>query len=601
MGSLLYTVTLQGFIIILSHCLLARGASKGDGVYHNRLQAKSDRRKSRDPDYDVVRTLHHNMDTNHDGDLEEEDTKVFIEKTLHQQGLSRVKGERFHRYDAHITVEDLLVTWHNSEVYHWTEDDLVHWLCTTVGLPQYEQKLRELEYNGTILPWIATNNLSVFEKLGITDVSDRQRMQLKAIDVVLFGTPKYASRNILIDIVLVGFATCCAVGLWWTWRTKREAERELDLVMSHMKAAEEDLKKLQDRLAEQDIHMVQRSKSSLSDLMSSDHHDGNQHYIRSVSESYHPSKESLSSDIEELMSKKNILEQEVDSLQNMSDLFYLLLQQTYRKEKTHWEEMKKEAEKELHVARKECEKLHKKKSSIFSSLKLSHSSTLHDTDMKIHHAIITLKEVTEGLEEFAERWRSIERICSVQLGESSDTTEANLGFETATAPLKRKFTRQADIDSGRTSTQSSLDSAYLSRDPTCWSIGSEPLRSETEQDSQTSEGARTNSPKAAVPQRSQSSVVPSSYAVGPVIPSMGSEPNFSELIDRVKDTPSSVIEGSTRKGNTLPNSNKKQNYLSRVSRVNHDSLPSISEGSPQRTRRANGVDELKSKSLQSAV
>ena len=77
----------------------------------------------------------------------------FIEKTLHQQGLSRVKGERFHRYDAHITVEDLLVTWHNSEVYHWTEDDLVHWLCTTVGLPQYEQKLRELEYNGTILPW----------------------------------------------------------------------------------------------------------------------------------------------------------------------------------------------------------------------------------------------------------------------------------------------------------------------------------------------------------------------------------------------------------------------------------------------------------------
>jgi predicted XRE-type DNA-binding protein len=87
------------------------------------------------------------------------------------------------------------------------------------------------------------------------------------------------------------------------------------------------------------------------------------------------------------MSKKNILEQEVDSLQNMSDLFYLLLQQTYRKEKTHWEEMKKEAEKELHVARKECEKLHKKKSSIFSSLKLSHSSTLHDTDMKIHHAM----------------------------------------------------------------------------------------------------------------------------------------------------------------------------------------------------------------------
>ena len=77
----------------------------------------------------------------------------FIEKTLQQGGMGRTKGARFHFKDAHISVEDLLDTWHHSEVYHWTSDDVVKWLTDSVGLPHYEGRFRDLGYNGTILPW----------------------------------------------------------------------------------------------------------------------------------------------------------------------------------------------------------------------------------------------------------------------------------------------------------------------------------------------------------------------------------------------------------------------------------------------------------------
>lgn len=43
----------------------------------------------------------------------------------------------------------------------------------------------------------------------------------------------------------------------------------------------------------------------------------------------------------------------MEALQTIPDHFYMLLQQTYRMEKLHWEEKKRNTEKELNVARAE--------------------------------------------------------------------------------------------------------------------------------------------------------------------------------------------------------------------------------------------------------
>ena len=55
----------------------------------------------------------------------------------------------------------------------------------------------------------------------------------------------------------------------------------------------------------------------------------------------------------QLLLMKQELEGEVEALQTIPDHYYMLLQQTYRMEKLHWEEKKRNTEKELNVARTE--------------------------------------------------------------------------------------------------------------------------------------------------------------------------------------------------------------------------------------------------------
>ena len=55
----------------------------------------------------------------------------------------------------------------------------------------------------------------------------------------------------------------------------------------------------------------------------------------------------------QLIHTRRELESEVEALQAIPDHYYTLLQQTYRMEKMHWEEKKRNTERELNTARAE--------------------------------------------------------------------------------------------------------------------------------------------------------------------------------------------------------------------------------------------------------
>ena len=80
--------------------------------------------------------------------------------------------------------------WKRSEVYNWTVEDTVHWLIDYVDLPQYQSIFLDNKLNGTQLPRMASEPGFLSRKLGITDLRHRQKLHLKAQDVVLFGAPK---------------------------------------------------------------------------------------------------------------------------------------------------------------------------------------------------------------------------------------------------------------------------------------------------------------------------------------------------------------------------------------------------------------------------
>ncbi|KFW97155.1 Stromal interaction molecule 1, partial [Phalacrocorax carbo] len=73
-------------------------------------------------------------------------------------------------------------------VYNWTVDEVVQWLITYVELPQYEETFRKLQLSGHAMPRLAVNNATMMGSvLKMTDGSHRQKLQLKALDTVLFG------------------------------------------------------------------------------------------------------------------------------------------------------------------------------------------------------------------------------------------------------------------------------------------------------------------------------------------------------------------------------------------------------------------------------
>lgn len=110
----------------------------------------------------------------------------------------------------HISVRELWEAWLKSEVHNWTVEQTTEWLTTNVDLPQYANTFKIHRVNGATLPRYCLNILQKREKskselnfrlavnnmhylnnvLGIKDPIHKQKIALKAMDVVLFGPPK---------------------------------------------------------------------------------------------------------------------------------------------------------------------------------------------------------------------------------------------------------------------------------------------------------------------------------------------------------------------------------------------------------------------------
>ncbi|KAM4045575.1 LOW QUALITY PROTEIN: stromal interaction molecule 1 [Anomaloglossus baeobatrachus] len=143
--------------------------------------------------FEAVVSIHKQMDDDANGNVDVEESDEFLREDLNYHDPT-VKHSTFHGEDKLISVEDLWNTWKASEVYNWTVEEVVQWLITYVELPQYEETFRKLQLSGTAMPRLAVANATMTGALlKMTDRSHRQKLQLKALDTVLFGTPRCVS------------------------------------------------------------------------------------------------------------------------------------------------------------------------------------------------------------------------------------------------------------------------------------------------------------------------------------------------------------------------------------------------------------------------
>ncbi|VDI05767.1 stromal interaction molecule 1 [Mytilus galloprovincialis] len=202
---------------------------------------------------EAINELHHMIDDDQDGNVNQQESKGFLKEELQYTGGSE-RVAIFHNNDSLISVDDLWKAWMKSDVYNWTVDDVVHWLESHVHLPQYSATFRAHNVIGRTMPRLAitkgTNTLKT--ELGIKNGIHRQKISVQAMDLVLFGPPK-DGHNVLKDIALI-LSTFFVVGVsWFAYSQNKRSKCQLERMlreMENLQKADDELKDVQNKLTE---------------------------------------------------------------------------------------------------------------------------------------------------------------------------------------------------------------------------------------------------------------------------------------------------------------------------------------------------------------
>ncbi|OWK53039.1 Stromal interaction molecule 1 [Lonchura striata] len=391
--------------------------------------------------FEAVRNIHKQMDDDANGNVDVEESDEFLREDLNYHDPA-VKHSTFHGEDKLISVEDLWKAWKTSEVYNWTVDEVVQWLISYVELPHRERPGPALQLPGaccvagpggcarsSFLPCrLAVNNATMMGTvLKMTDRSHRQKLQLKALDTVLFGPPLLTRHNHLKDFMLVVSIVIGVGGCWFAYIQNRYSKEHMKKMMKDLEGlhrAEQSLHDLQERLqkAQEEHRSVEVEKVHLEKKL--------QDEISIAKQEAHRLRE-LREGTENELSRQKYAEQELEqvrmALKNAEkeleshcswaapEALQKWLQLTHEVEVQYYNIKKQNAEKQLLVAKEGAEKIKKKRNTLFGTFHVAHSSSLDDVDHKILTAKQALSEVTAALRERLHRWQQIELLCGFQI------------------------------------------------------------------------------------------------------------------------------------------------------------------------------------------
>ncbi|XP_062983409.1 stromal interaction molecule 1 isoform X3 [Elgaria multicarinata webbii] len=388
--------------------------------------------------FEAVRNIHKQMDDDANGNVDVEESDEFLREDLNYHDPT-VKHSTFHGEDKLISVEDLWKAWKSSEVYNWTIDEVVQWLINYVELPQYEDTFRKLQLTGHAMPRLAITNATMTGTvLKMTDRSHRQKLQLKALDTVLFGPPLLTRHNHLKDFMLVVSIVIGVGGCWFAYIQNRYSKEHMKKMMKDLEGlhrAEQSLHDLQERLqkAQEEHRTVEVEKVSLEKRLQdeisiakqeahrlrelregTENELSRQKYAEQELEQVRPGREQPSCRVR--MALKNA-EKELESHSSWAapDALQKWLQLTHEVEVQYYNIKKQNAEKQLLLAKEGAEKIKKKRNTLFGTFHVAHSSSLDDVDHKILTAKQALSEVTAALRERLHRWQQIEVLCGFQI------------------------------------------------------------------------------------------------------------------------------------------------------------------------------------------
>ncbi|KRY33189.1 Stromal interaction molecule -like protein [Trichinella spiralis] len=353
------------------------------------------RSKIEDPfGYEAIKLLHRKMDDDRSGsvDLNESIDRNCKFKTK----IALYDGRKFFIKTMTSTSQSMIsvvIVTSLFAVRCWNVDQTINWLINVVELPQYKEIFEKFMLNGTSLPRLASPDANYMTNvLGITNPVHRQKLQLKALDVVLFGyrppTSSYAK-----DIILIALLVLAISSYWFAVLQRKSAQKKLHNLTTHLdrlKDMEQDFTNLQKKLEESQFHCQTTEGEDTGGV-----------------------------DCEELERKRSKAMEAERALEGRLPMLRQLLIKTFELEFSRLNQEKIDNLKEMQEAREWVEKLRKKHSSLLSQIRSVHGSESEQIDRRLLNLKQKMERTACSLEEQQQRWSRIELLCGFSIVNST--------------------------------------------------------------------------------------------------------------------------------------------------------------------------------------
>ncbi|KAK3597699.1 hypothetical protein CHS0354_040075 [Potamilus streckersoni] len=373
---------------------------------------------------EAIKELHRIIDDDNNGNVDQSESGDFIENELKNTKDGYEKMSIFHGNDKLISVGDLWQAWKKSPVCNWTVEDVIDWLQNSVELPQYSPIFKKMEINGSRLPRLAVNNHTFMSiVLGIKNAVHKQKLSLKAMDAVLFGSPKRI-HSVVKDVVLLVSLVVAALGCWFAYMQNKRSRREVNKMMKELDSlqkAEESLLELQTKLdnAEKQKQSATQEKINLEQKFRSE-----VEIAKMEAEELKKAREDkgmeentrlkyAERELEQVRAALRRAEKELELKGGWSCPAELQawLQYTFEIEQQHFHTKQQAAQRQFLAAKEACEKMRKKRTGMLGTLRIAQGNSMDEIDQRIMQARSSLEEVRHDLQERQQRWLTIEALC----------------------------------------------------------------------------------------------------------------------------------------------------------------------------------------------
>lgn len=370
----------------------------------------------------ALTTLHKKLDDDANGNIDRAESVDFLHSELEYKpdsGEDRQRNFHANWTDSFITVDELINKWKQSIVHNWSKEEVATWLSNTVRLEKYVPNFLQANVNGSLLPRIAVNtNDFLGSELKIRDPIHKNRIMLRAIDVVLFGPSDIDYLRMYKDAGAVFLLFVLISSGLWMMRVKRLHSEEMSKLSNQlelMQKAEDDWNSMRSKLdrSEKDRKNFQEKLLKFSSASSEDGSESNGSLEGQLD--YQKFKR-LESELEETKASLRNAEDALKDFKQLGtswtppDELIPWLQLTYEIETQTYRDKRTRAEKQLQEAREACEGLRKRKGVIFSTLRTGTAVSSASLDKQIADAKASLVDLMDACRERVARWTRIEDI-----------------------------------------------------------------------------------------------------------------------------------------------------------------------------------------------